>query len=315
MPGRRVASPRSVALIAAVGFLLGAAGCDGAAPRSRVTPTPEETGAAQAPGPAPGPGGDHPNTGASTDATPAATPAAGASADASAEERADGEGAADPEPAPDADPIADATARGYSDARAAIAAGEPRILSYGLPEFEAGEMDLKTGLPYERRGCEVDDVSSAHAAAFNGEIRRAVAAGELDDVSLRRKVTTRAAIEARFAKNPGVEIAAGRGTQRDPTGRFAVEIAPDPETDAELEFNELWVADLRTGKRRYLTLCLFEGPARVLFSEDGETLYLRAEWDGQVCIQTHDLPRALFMQGWVRWESEDDESSDDPEDE
>lgn len=186
----------------------------------------------------------------------------------------------------------DPAEKGLADARKAIDAGEPRILMHGLPDFEMGDMDPEAGVPYEQHGCEVSEEFMAYENAFNAEILRAVKAGELDRLNLRHKVTTRDAVLAMFTRDEGHELSADTGPVQAPGGRFYVEVAHHERMDSDY----LWVADRRARSRRPLTWLRAFG-VRVLFSADGETMFLYDEEHSGV-VQTHDLPNALFMQGW-----------------
>jgi len=180
--------------------------------------------------------------------------------------------------------------RGGKQAQAAIAAGEPRIQTLGFPDFSAGELDIDSGLPTENRGCVIDDELAAYVSGWNAEMRRAVAAGELDATSLRSKLTTHAAIEQRFADGDPRTIRTGGDPVTAPGGRFRIEAAPHPTLDSAY----LWVVESESGERRELSF--FSGAARLLFDHDGGTLLLRD--DGYEHYQTFDLASALFMQGF-----------------
>ncbi len=180
--------------------------------------------------------------------------------------------------------------RGVAEAKAAIAAGEPRLQTLGLPDFSAGELDIETGLPTQNQGCVITEEIGGYVSGWNSEMRRAVAAGELDGVSLLTKVTTREAIERRFADGSAHTIRSGGDPIAAPGGRFRIEAAPHRTLDSEY----LWVIDTKSDERR--ELAFFSGEAKLLFEHDGGTLLLRD--DGYGVYQTFDLGSALFMQGF-----------------
>lgn len=183
--------------------------------------------------------------------------------------------------------------KGAKDARAAIEAGDPHLVFIGLPNFEVGRLDAETGLKTSTLGCIVSDDQVAYEAAFNREIRRALAAGELDEYLLKHKVTTREAVAARFAKEDGGRLLVMDAPAADaPGGRYRVAVRTESE---ESKKPYLFVTDVKAGTTEEL-IFLGSNEAHILFDHGGTTLLVRDDY--YKTYMTFDLPTLLFMQGF-----------------
>ena len=179
--------------------------------------------------------------------------------------------------------------RGHDDARSDIARHRPRVAFIGLVRDDESALDPSTGLTRFSAGCCKSHERIAYCDAYNDEIDAARGRGALAGMTLQRKATTRAAVEARFDAGGATQIRLGGPATTSPGARFRVEIAPGAGRVAVA----LWSTDAVSGERSELRY-LGADEARIAFDGDGSTLFLRD--DGARLYATFDLPTALPLQ-------------------
>ena len=183
----------------------------------------------------------------------------------------------------------DADARGRDDAEADVEARRPYFAFIGMERPEDGPLDAGTGLVRRSVACCKTVERIIYCRAYNDTIDDARRAGRLDGTSLAAKATTRAAMESMFAASRGQALSAGGPGVASPGGRFTVEVAPG----RTREYQALWFTDGSTGLRDELRF-LGGDAARVFFSKDGTTLFVRD--DRSRVYETLDLPTAQLLQ-------------------
>jgi hypothetical protein len=183
----------------------------------------------------------------------------------------------------------DAAARGRADAETDVAAGTPHFVYIGMERAEEGPLDPETGLVRRSVACCKTYERIAYCEAYNRAIDAARTAGRLEGTSLAAKATTRAALEAMFAGSAGVALTETGPAAAAPGGRYSVEIA----LGRTRQNKALWLDDAATGLFDELRF-LGGDSARVLFSKDGTTLYVRD--DRARVYETIDLPTAQLLQ-------------------
>lgn len=185
--------------------------------------------------------------------------------------------------------IESALRRGSADAMRDLEDGRPRLAWIGVAEAGDGPLDRETGLVRRSAGCCKGRELIAYCNAYNGVIGDARAAGRLEGVSLAHKATTRAGIEAHFAREQSVTLTLGAPGATSPGGRFVVEIAQDRAKDQ----NALWSTDRVSGVRDEVRFVGSER-AQVVFADGGTTLYVRD--DAIRAYESIDLPSRLLLQ-------------------
>jgi hypothetical protein len=122
---------------------------------------------------------------------------------------------------------------GYARARHDIAAGHVRLLMVGVPSEGNSGLDPETGLVRVGEGCVTTDDADVARDAYNAEMRRAAAAGEVDRFVFLDRVRTREQVmaalggTARVEEGSNLSLLDGRyraelGTWYQPPGRNAV---------------------------------------------------------------------------------------------
>ena len=182
-----------------------------------------------------------------------------------------------------------ASHRGHDDADKDIAAHRPRIAFIGLLRDDESALDPETGLTRFSVGCCKTWERIAYCDAYNDTIDESYRAGALAEMTLRRKATTREAVEARFASRRAAEIQLGGPGVDGPDGRFHVEIAPSEARSV----SALWSRERSSGERRELRY-IGGDHAKVLFDDFGTTLFVRDDV-GRLYVTFH-LPTALLLE-------------------
>ena len=113
----------------------------------------------------------------------------------------------------------------------------------------------------------------------------AVAHGETDAVSLKRKVTTLRAMKARFAAETPLAIRSGSPSARGPGGRFEISAGPN---------GALVVT--RPGLPPTTSSPFEADGADVVLADDGTTLCVRTDAGWRVGYSTFDLDRRAVLQ-------------------
>lgn len=177
-----------------------------------------------------------------------------------------------------------AAARAVSDAHADLARGRPRLAVIGLFADDRSALDPATGRVRFSVGCCTTREAIAYRDAYNATVQ---AAPDLGALTLQRKSTSRAAMDAALAG--AITVRRGGDTAESPGGRFRIEVAPGEGRDAVA----LWCRETATGRRESLRY-LGSDEARVAFGGDGATLFVRD--DAVRASFTCDLPTGLFLE-------------------
>lgn len=181
--------------------------------------------------------------------------------------------------------------RGRQAALEAIKVGHPRTVFVGLPDFSAGQVDEKTGLPWSTLGCCIDDEVMAFMDGYNTVIERALAAGELEGMTYKSQMMTKKeAIRAMSAKNE--VLALGGDGLRSPDGKHRLLIETAKDSSDKHRYGTLFIEEIETGKREEMQLMFDQ--VNVVFIHDGETAVV----EDSTCINTYDLDTFCFMQGF-----------------
>jgi len=184
--------------------------------------------------------------------------------------------------------VLDAARRGRDDAIRDVEAGRARVAWIGA-EPDGGPLDTKTGEVRLSIGCCKSHALVAYRDAYNDVMDEARDAGRLPAGPFAAKATTRAVVEAMFDTARPEPITLGGAGLQSPGGRFVVEIAPG----RMHEYAALWSTDRERSGRDELRF-LGGDTARILFSRDGTTLFVRD--DGARVYETIDLPARQLLQ-------------------
>lgn len=117
----------------------------------------------------------------------------------------------------------DPAQRGYARARRDIAAGHVRLRTSGFPCADNSWLDPESGLVRVTDGCVSDADADAARAAYNAEMRRAAAAGEVERFVFLDRVRTQEQVEATLAGAARIEAGA---TVSLLDGRYRAELGP-----------------------------------------------------------------------------------------
>lgn len=179
-----------------------------------------------------------------------------------------------------------AARRATEEAQRDVARGRPRLAVVAILPDDASALDPDTGRVKYSIGCCSTPERIAYRDAYNDVVRDAPG---LSGMTLERKATTRAVVDAVFAEDGVKEIRLGGPGAEAPGGRFRVEVAPGTGRDAVA----LWCTDAAGGRREELRY-LGAGRALVAFGDKGTTLFVRD--DAARATSTYDLPSALFLE-------------------
>jgi len=175
-------------------------------------------------------------------------------------------------------------------ARRDIADGRPFWLFIGKPRFDVGDLHAATGLPKASVGGVKSKRSSAYVEAYNGLIQTALQNDELQGLHLRHKVTTEAAMKARFSDGAGRSVKRAEVVALQAGSRHRVHLTWAAGRDEP----RLLVEDLQTGDRFEPYAAHVWRDVRILLDHDGTTLYIAS----LSCYQSWDLPSRRYLQGF-----------------
>jgi hypothetical protein len=172
---------------------------------------------------------------------------------------------------------------GRAEAALALTKGQGNLLTTEPLRDARGVFDPETGLFARRPSGTPGGWTSGFVSGWNDAMRAAAAEGKFDAISLRHKVTSLGAMQARFAAEKGFELPADGTPVRDASKRWQFSVDAD---------GTLQVRDLRAWATER-TLVPVRG-ARCLLADSATTLWIR-DADGRTC-RTVDLPGHIELQ-------------------
>jgi len=183
---------------------------------------------------------------------------------------------------------------GRERAQRDVAAGDPHLLSIGLPSAGRSPLDAATGLPTDSVGCTFNEASVSFVKGYNDATLEAVRSGAARTYA--ERATTADAVAARFAGPDVVELTASNAAVAAPGGKLRVELGTvtysfDPPDEPPTPY--LFVVDAATGERAELDF-VGEMRARVAFDRDGSTLLVRDDFFRRTA--TYDLRNRRMLQ-------------------